>query len=391
MEKPHSAKMTRSPEIGLLLLCARPQVTDDVISRMHTLLRQQLDWELIFRLADRHRTIPLLAHNLHRHASNLLAGDIHSRLQKYHRETTWHNMVLAMEVLRLVNLLSAMGIKAVPFKGPVSAMLAYGDMAMRACGDIDLLVKQQDHGKAEQLLENEGYHVVIRYRDAMQSSLHQEQRRISVDLHWSIPPDYLQLDSDRLWDDLGPINLLGRSVQTFSPRDTVLVTATNVVKEYATPSLHHLSDLAALTGSYSDDDWTALFRRAREIGCQRMLIAALLFTRSLLHITLPSAGPARLFHHHGINRVVDELQGHLFLWQDEQANESVTRPVYLRDKRVYNLALTDSPWQRGRYWLKWAGTPNSADHAFIRLPMWLSFLYFLIRPLRLLIKYSGRS
>lgn len=389
MEKPHSAKMTQSPEIELLLLCARPQVTDDVISRMHDVLQQQLDWELIFRLADRHRTIPLLAHNLHRHASNLLSGDIHARLQKYHRDTTWHNMTLAVEVLRLIGLFSAMGIKAVPFKGPISAMLAYGDMAMRACGDIDLLVKQQDHGKAEQLLENEGYRLIIRYQDAMQSSLYQEQRRISVDLHWSIPPDYLQLDSDRLWDNLGPINLLGKPVQTFSPCDTVLVTATNVVKEYAMPSLHHLSDIAALTGGYTNEDWAALFRRAREIGCQRMLVAALLITRRLLDITLPSAGPARLFQNRGINRVVDELQGHLFLWPDEQASESPSRPVYLRHERVYNLKLTDSPWQRSRNWLKWAGTPNSADHAFIKLPIRLSFLYFLIRPLRLLIKYTG--
>jgi Uncharacterised nucleotidyltransferase len=382
--------MPQSPEIELLLLCARPQVTDGVVTRMHALLQQQPDWELIFRLAGSHRTIPLLAYNLHQHATRLLASDIQARLQKYHRDTTWHNMVLAVEVLRLIDLFSTRGINVVPFKGTVSAILAYGDMAMRACGDIDLLVKQQDHGKAEQLLENEGYRVVTRYQDALQSGLYQEQRRIYVDLHWGIPPDYLQLDTDRLWDDLGPIDLLGRSVLTFSPRDTVLVTATNVVKEYAMPSLHHLSDIAALTGRYTDEDWAALFRRACEIGCQRMLIAALLFSRRLLHITLPSSGPARLFRHHGINRVVDELQDHLFLQSDEQDIEEETRLIHQRDARVYNLALTDSPWRRCRSWLNWAGTPNSADHAFIRLPMTLAFLYFLVRPLRLLIKYTGR-
>jgi hypothetical protein len=379
--------MQQSPEIELLLLCARPQVGDSAISRILSLLQQELDWQLIFRLAEYYRTIPLLSFHLHHHATSLLASDIQAELYEYHRNTTRHNLVLAAEVLRVIDLFSTEGVNVVPFKGPVSAVLAYGDMAMRACGDIDLLVKQNDHGKAERLLEDEGYGVEIRYQDAMQSSLWHEQRRMSIDLHWGIPPERLRLDSGRLWGNLKPITLLGRPVLTFSPRDTLLVTAINAVKEYWKPSLHHLSDIAALTGNYTDEDWLAAFRRAREIGCQRMLIAAVLFTHRLLDRPLPSVGPARLFSHQGINKVVDELQDHLFSQSDEQTIETAMKPVHYREARVYYLTLTDSSWQRSRDWLKWVGTPNVADQAFVKLPRTLSFLYFFIRPLRLLIKY----
>jgi hypothetical protein len=292
-----------------------------------------------------------------------------------------------VEVLRIIDLFSTEGVKVVPFKGPVSAILAYGDMALRACGDIDLLVKQNDHGKAERLLENEGYGVEIRYQDAMQSSLWHEQRRMSIDLHWGIPPEKLRLDSGRLWGDLKPVTLLDRPVLTFSPCDTLLLTAINAVKEYWKPSLHHLSDIAALTGNYADGDWLAAFRRAREIGCQRMLIAAVLFTHRLLDLPLPSVGSARLFSHQDINKVVDELQDHLFLQSGEQNLETALKPVHHRAAQVYYLTLTDSPWRRSRDWLKWASTPNIEDQAFVRLPRTLSFLYFFIRPLRLLIKY----
>ena len=379
--------MQLSPETELLLLCARPQLDSSAVDRILSLLQQKLDWQLIFQLADYHRTIPLLAFHLHHRATDLLAGDIQTELHEHHRNSTQHNMVLTLEVLRIIDLFSTEGINVIPFKGPVSAMLVHGDMAKRACGDIDLLVKQNDHGKAERLLENEGYSVEIRYQDAMQSSLRHEQRRMSVDLHWGIPPESLRLNSDLLWENLKPISLLGRPVLTFSPCDTLLVTAVNAVKEYWGPSLHHLSDITTLTNSYTEEDWLAAFSRAREIGCLRALIAAILFTHRLLDSPLPSVEPTRLFNHRGINKVVDELQDHLFLQSDDQSIETAMKLFHHRDARSYDSTLTDSSWQRSLDWLKWAGTPNVADKAFVKLPRTLSFLYFFIRPVRLLIKY----
>ncbi|MFC1773206.1 nucleotidyltransferase family protein [Pseudomonadota bacterium] len=388
--------MPHQPEIELLLLCARPQADDDAVARIRTLLQQKLDWQLIFQLAEYHRTIPLLAFHLHNDAPDLLANDIQTKLQTSRINSTQQNLVLGMEVLHLTNLLSAEGINAVPFKGPVSAMLVYGDMAMRACGDIDLLVTQNDHRKAERALENEDYKVKTRYQDAMQSSLWHEQRQISVDLHWGIPPIRPRLDSDQLWKELKPINLLTQSVLTFSPCDTLLVTARNAVKEYWKPSLHHVSDIAALTSNYTNDDWRTAFTRAREIGCQRILIAAVLLSHRLLNLTLPSAGPTKLFNHQGINKVVDELQDHLFLNPDEQVTELLMKPKHHHQRQAYFLTLTDSLWNRSLDWLNWAITPNNADLDFITLPKALSFLYFFIRPLRLLVKrmnslYKGTS
>ncbi len=168
--------MLHQPEIELLLLCARPQTDDAAVARIRALLQQELDWQLIFQLAEYHRTIPLLAFHLHNDAPDLLANDIQTELQTSRINSTQQNLVLGMEVLHLTNLLSAEGINAVPFKGPVSATLAYGDMALRACGDIDLLVTQIDHAKTEKVLEHDGYTIVTRYQDAMQSSLWHEQR-----------------------------------------------------------------------------------------------------------------------------------------------------------------------------------------------------------------------
>ncbi len=379
--------MLQLPEIELLLLCARAQTDDDAVARMRALLQQELlDWKLIFQLAEYHRTAPLLALHLHNYATDLLADDIQTELQTSRINSTQQNMVLGMEVLRLADLLSDEGINAVPFKGPVSAMLAYGDLALRACGDIDLLVHQNDHAKTEKVLDTKGYAVTTRYQDAMQSSLWHEQRQINVDLHWGIPPERPRLNLDLLRRELRPITLLTKSVLTFSPCDTLLVTARNAVKEYWKPSLHHVSDIAALTSDYTNDDWVSAFTRAREIGCQRILIAAVLLSHRLLDLTLPSVGPTKLFSHHGINKIVDELQDHLFLEPGEEITELLMTPIHHHQRQAYYLALTDSLWNRSLDWLHWASTPNKADLDFVALPKTLSFLYYFIRPLRLLVK-----
>lgn len=382
--------MLQPPEIGLLLLCARPQLDDDTIADIRDLLHQELDWQIVFQLAEHHRTTPLLALHLHHHAADLLAEDIQAELQKHHVNSTQQNLVLGMEVLRLIGIFSAANIKIIPFKGPISAMLVYGDMAMRACGDIDLLVKQEDHCKAERALENEGYEVKTRYPKAMQSGLRHEQRHISVDLHWGIPPERPKMDSTRLWTELQSIHLLTQSVLTFSPCDTLLVTARNAVKEYWEPSLHHISDIVALTNNYQKDDWAIAFTRARQIGCQRTLVIALLLAHRLLNLTLPSIGPTRLYVHKGINKAVDELQDHMLLRLPDQITaENVMQPVHHRKRRDYYLTLTDSPWSRCLSSMNSLSTPNRADLDFIALPKKLSFLYFLTRPLRLLVRRAN--
>lgn len=379
------------PEIELLTLCARPRIEADTISRIRDLLQENLDWQLIFHVAEIYRSIPLVAMHLSHHAMDLVAIDIQRDLQNFHRTSTQHNMALAIEVLRLIKLLQSEGLRAIPFKGPVSAIRVYDDMAMRACGDIDLLVPKADHAKVERFLENQDYCVKVRFQNAMQSSLWSEQRRISIDLHWGIPPERLKIASTLLWEALEPIHLLGQSVLTLSPCDTLLVTAINAVKEYRTPSLHHLSDIAALTIDYTSEDWTSAFKRAKKMRCQRMLVTAMLFANRLLDSPLPSVGPIRLFRHPGITKVVDELEYNLLLYSDEQEVMAGEKPVMRLTMEEYYAALTDSNCRRCSYWFIRGATPNIEDRNVVKLPKALSVLYFFIRPFRLLAKKTVKT
>jgi hypothetical protein len=226
----------------------------------------------------------------------------------------------------------------------------------------------------------------VRYDDALQSCLGHNLRNISIDLHWGIPPESLRLDSERLWSQLKPVDLLGKSVLTFSPCATLLVAAVNAVKTHNKPSLHHLSDMSALTADYKDKDWLKAFRLSREVGCQRALASAVLLAHQMLGTSLPSVGPVRLFKQKDIRRIVDELKDQFLFQSTADGFDMNHEVIHHRNITDYDTALIDSVWLRSFENFKWLFTPNSADRAFFQLPRRLSFFYLFIRPLRLLIK-----
>ncbi len=379
------------PETELLLLCARVELNDEHVRRLRALLETQLDWRAIFATATEHRITPLLAQHLRRTAEDKLDQGLQNELHTRHINATQNNMRFAVEILNQVELFDAHGIEVIPFKGPVLAAFAYGGLASRASGDIDLLVKPEAHARAETLLTSQGYVVKQRYNNALQSSLWHEERGIAIDLHWGVPPKALKLKTSLLWNRLEPVKILGRTVRTFSRYDTLLIMAINAVKEYWKPSLHHLSDIQVLTADYSLADWKRLLARSKQLGCQRMLFAAILMARQLSDIHVPPDVSRLANQHTDLKHVVAELQDHLFQSFDTENDNAQWKISHFRHPRDYYTALTDSRLRRCRRRIAHALTPNDKDMATLRLPRTLSFLYYAIRPARLLMKLLWRD
>jgi hypothetical protein len=50
--------------------------------------------------------------------------------------------VLTAELCRLISLFAAADIAAIPYKGPVLGLFAYGNIALRRFVDLDVIVKK---------------------------------------------------------------------------------------------------------------------------------------------------------------------------------------------------------------------------------------------------------
>ena len=55
-----------------------------------------------------------------------------------------------------------------------------------------------------------------------------------------------------------------------------------------------------------------------------------------------------------------------------------------------HLRVLKRPWDKARYFASIMFAPKPTDLDFVRLPPWLGFLYYVVRPPRLACKWSWR-
>ena len=67
------------------------------------------------------------------------------------------NMFLTSKLLEIIRICSENGIEVLPFKGPMLAIQAYGNPALRTYGDLDILVRPSNFVSAVKLLKEYGY------------------------------------------------------------------------------------------------------------------------------------------------------------------------------------------------------------------------------------------
>jgi hypothetical protein len=292
---------------------------------------------LLIRLALRHRVLPLLYRSVQTIGADLVPPSIWADLQYHFHANAQRNLLLGGTLLRLLRVLVRHDIPAIPYKGPVLAMAAYGNLALRQFGDLDILVRQQDVGRAKDLLLAHGY----RWWEQRPHTLLPRQRKVYelisadgqvlVELHWAITSStfYVPLDPSRLWDRLETIVLLETPVRTLTPEHLLLILCVHGAKHHW-HRLAWICDIAALLHVSAEMDWGYVLEQAERSGCKRMLLLGVLLAQTLLGTTLSEPLQHRLDADAAIPRLAREVQEHLFTHPNRPL-AAIERPLfYLR-------------------------------------------------------------
>ncbi|MDQ1390402.1 MAG: hypothetical protein QOF56_3856, partial [Acidobacteriaceae bacterium] len=149
---------TRSgePEWDLVLATSLADPQESDLVRMRALLERRVDWAAVLRLADDHGTSSLVHHSLSR-LDDMVPSSAMAALRERHERNIRKSLVLARELIRILDCLDALGIKAIPYKGLVLSEVYYGDMALRQFGDIDLFVRRSDVTRIKKAVCQLGY------------------------------------------------------------------------------------------------------------------------------------------------------------------------------------------------------------------------------------------
>src|SRR5437867_5911015 len=220
------------PEFELLLSCARRFIDDGCVENLRSLLRGGIDWPYLLRQADAHGLTPLLCWHLTNSCRDEIPRPLLEQLRDHFYSNARSNLLLTGELLELLDLLAARGIRAIPFKGPALAASVYGNIALRQFCDLDLLVDANAVAKIADLLASRGYRQEFNLTRAREAAFlrYQSERlfrrdRVVVEIQWRIAPRYFSfpLDYGSLWERLRPIVLGDRKVLTLSPEDSLLI------------------------------------------------------------------------------------------------------------------------------------------------------------------------
>jgi hypothetical protein len=342
--------------------------------------------------------LPLLYRNLKATCREAVPESILLQLRDHFADNARRNLFLTGQLLRIVRLLEAKQIPVLPFKGPILASLVYGDLSLRTFWDLDVLVRTQDVLKAKDWLISEGYRQYNQYTSAQEKvylrspngkdfRFVRDDGGVIVELHWRLACSFLfRLEPEQLWKDLTRVPFVGETVLSFSPEALLLILCVHGAKHYW-QRLEWVCDVAELIRSRPELDWNAAIQNARQLGSERLLLLGLFLANDLLEAPLPEWVRQQILGDRQVGLLAAKVRNWLFRSADDSPGFFERHAYQLKMKE----GLRDLVRLRIHYWFHYLGiylTPTARDRAVLTLPAFLSFIYYLIRPIRLAREYA---
>ena len=149
-----------STELALVLACARWPQLDRDRDEISSLLQQDFDTARVLLLAQHHRLVPLVAHNLNAVAAadeRAAVQQLLGTLRQIAGSNTYGALRSLAEMRRLVQELTSAGVNVRVLKGIPLAQTVFGDLSLRSVGDLDILIPEDHIIRTDRILRAAGY------------------------------------------------------------------------------------------------------------------------------------------------------------------------------------------------------------------------------------------
>jgi hypothetical protein len=369
-----------APARDLLISCSVWDATAAELDRVRERARAVEDWDAWLRLVRMHRLVP--------HARRALLDSGAVIPPAVARELDAGTLAIAARALgrarqlaELVRLLDRAGVRAMPFKGPVLSLVAYGSVGVRDSADLDLVVRPRDLVRAQEAMRAAGYASRSGMSLAQERALQRSYGHFSyayegapagVELHWQFAASRYpwSMPPDDVFTRARVIELAGTDIAIPGPTDDLLLQAMHGAR-HQWERLEWLVAFGRLLRNEPLDERT-LIERARANGSNRALRVGLRLAQDVLGVPLPShlaaisSDESSAARASGIVRAIDS------------GSRSTEEPY------TFNLGMMDHAGDRARYVALSVFAPTPREWELVRLPDWLLPLYYPLRLARVL-------
>ncbi len=377
-------KHRRATEISLFLSLIRFNAAQMDIERKLFAVGD-VDWRYIIRFAERHRVLPLLYKSVKQLGlQEQLPQDLMVYMRGGYLQIAARNIQQVQRLLGVIKLLEKWDVSAVPFKGASLAQQIYGDTSLRCYGDIDVLIKKNEAGRARDAFLSAGYcpqvaksttnhfRKVVRFEKAF-GFLH-DSRNEFVDLHWHLNNHTRHFyDYEFCEERLTSLVIGEREITCLSAEDMVLYLCVHG-SSHVWGRLEMALCVAEFIDRHPNLDWSLIHELAEFMHCRKMLAIGLSLARDLFEVQLPANVELEIEKENDLDQIWKKIYGTLF----QGISENNHHRQLLLDI-PYHLKIQDKKADKIRYIFLRLFRPTKRDIHNFPLPSQLAIFHSFFR------------
>ena len=263
------------------------------------------DWADVLRQAEENGVTPLLYYKLR---TTVPAPRISPLTLDHLRDAAVHSAAQSLRIGReLADVLTAFhlhDIAAIVLKGGYLGHVVYGNFALRTMCDLDVMVRQDELGRAAGVLTEMGFGPQYQGVEQVDYARHHHLRPmarpggIRVEIHWSIvrPTPLFDVDVQGLWERARPATIAGAETLVLSPEDLLLHLCLHASFSHKfRVGVRACWDVLEVVRHHRDTlDWDEVVRRAHEWRIGKYVYLTLRLVRELLAADIPPPAIAAL-------------------------------------------------------------------------------------------------
>ncbi|TYP70288.1 nucleotidyltransferase domain-containing protein [Paenibacillus methanolicus] len=367
-----------SAELQVLLAMLALENNSDALTDLAVDL-EKIDWDVFLDLARHHRVYPILHATAKKRRLEQIPPEVLRELEAGHVRNVFQMLRMAGEMERICRALDEAQIRSIILKGPVLAELLYGDVALRTCKDLDMLISMDDIERAEAILAELGYEMdegqerILNYRKWKEHHVSYTHRstQVQIELHWKLHSNKINEPSfDLLCERSVASPLTAYPVRMLGKEDLFMYLSTHGAR-HGWFRLRWLLDMDRLLKT--DVEWSKLTELMGSYHVKQIGGQALLMANALFQTPLPPQSRDLTLNKHA-RKIADQAM----LFIEKKASLSPIPKELVRYYKNYLFSLRSTA-QRVSFLLSQM-YPNTLDAQTLPLPKGFHFLYFPMKP-----------
>ncbi|MBT2642184.1 nucleotidyltransferase family protein [Bacillus sp. ISL-41] len=342
---------------------------------------EQINWKKFLDLTIHHRVYPLMFLKLQKLKEGIVPKYVEQTIEGLYRRNVFKMLQLSSEMEHLANIFHTNNIKTIFLKGPMLGSEIYGDVSMRTCGDLDLLISIEDINFIHTLLESHGYLKDDYIKTVLEDwkwrhhhiTYHHKTKKIKIEIHWRLNPGPgKEPDFYELWKRKREMFFSGNPIYILGREDLFLFLVSHGAR-HGWSRIRWLSDIHQMVTQ--ELNWRKINSLIKKYDNSHLVGQAVILVSELLNSKITDG----MKNFHRDKRSISLSQEAIFYLKDmvNLHDEPVDEKIFLYHKRyLYSLMSVQQKILHLFSYLY----PYHIDSVTLPLPKKLHFLYFILRP-----------